>query len=1038
LSSVRFSFLVVTLPTSVIWAQASSPPMGSPASAHPIAVYQSMSWRNIGPFRGGRADAVAGVTSEAETFYLGTSGGGIYQTTNGGQRWTNISDGFLKTSSVGAIAVAPSDPNVIYAGMGENTARNNMISEGDGIYKSTDAGRTWRQIGLEATRVISRVRIHPSNPDLVYVAAQGSEWAPSPDRGVYRSRDGGATWKKVLFVSESSGPSDLAMDPANPRILYAAFWDHQRKPWFMRSGGPESGIYKTLDGGDSWQKLESKLPALMGKIAIAVSADHNRLYALIEASKGGLYRSDDAGKTWKLVNPSDSLMSRPYYYTKIYADPANPDVAWVQNQALLKTEDGGARFTAVETPHSDTHDLWINPLHPNSMAQADDGGGTISRDGGRTWSTEDNQATGQFYRVNTDDGFPYRVYGGQQDDSSVAIASWANGRGIGSGDWFKVGGCESAYVAFNPKDPALIYSDCYLGQLDEFDMRTRSARSVMAYPQVPMATPLGEIKYRFNWNAPLLVSRHEGNVIYHAAQKLLRSDDRGHTWREISPDLTQPTPQTQGDPGGPFWSEGTGGEIYDTIFYIAESPLDRNILWAGTDDGLLQLTRDGGKTWRKFALPGLPDAQMNAIEASWHDPATAYVAATRYRLGDNTPYLYKTTNYGETWEKIVDGLPADSWSHVIREDPARKDLLYAGTDTGAWVSFNGGKHWDSLQQNLPNTPVTDLQVHGTDLVAATGGRAFWILDDIAPLRRLDPPTIESTAYLFEPRPAIRTVLGSADPLTSDPPREWSPLGENPPSGAVLDFFLPRQIPASLEIVDAQGRMVRRFSSDASSQDPASALRVKPGMNRLVWNLRYQAVKGIPGAGVFRHMGGRLAAPGRYQVRLTVAGRTYAVPLEVLADPRVGAAPEKYAEQDQFLSGVEHDISELYQAVLRIRSVREQLQATQKRAADPAIEQAAADLIAKLTTLENALIQTKATGIHVIAEPARLDSHFNFLHFAANSWDPGITAGDRAVYADISKEWAKDKAQLEQILGRELSAFNRLYVARGLDTVIVPK
>jgi photosystem II stability/assembly factor-like uncharacterized protein len=997
-----------------------------------------MSWRNIGPFRGGRADAIAGVTSEPETFYLGTSGGGIYQTTNGGQRWTNISDGFLKRSSVGAIAVAPSDPNVIYAGMGENTARNNMISEGDGVYKSTDAGGTWRQVGLEATRVISRVRIHPSNPDLVYVAAQGTEWATSGDRGVYRSRDGGATWKKVLFVSENSGPSDLVMDPTNPRILYAAFWDHQRKPWYMRSGGPGSGLYKTMDGGDSWQKLESGLPELMGKIAIAVSADPNRLYALIEAYKGGLYRSDDAGKTWRLVNPSDSLMSRPYYYTKIYADPTNPDVAWVQNQALLKSVDGGARFTAVETPHSDTHDLWINPRHPNYMAQADDSGGTISRDGGRTWSTEDNQATGQFYRVNTDDEFPYKVYGGQQDASSVAIASWVNGRGIGSDDWFKVGGCESAYVAFNPKDPALIYSDCYLGQLDEFDTRTRSARSVMAYPQVPMASPLHEIKYRFNWNAPLLVSRHEGNVIYHAAQKLLRSDDRGRTWREISPDLTHPTAETQGDPGGPFWSEGTGGEIYDTIFYVAESPLDRNILWAGTDDGLVQVTRDGGKNWRKVALPGLLDAQMNAIEASWHDPATAYVAATRYRLGDNAPYLFKTTNYGETWEEIVDGLPADGWSHVVREDPLRPGLLYAGTDTGIWISFNAGKHWDSLQQNLPNTPVTDLQVHATDLVAATGGRAFWILDDITPLRQIDQRATESAAYLFEPRPAIRTVLGSADPLTSDPPREWSPLGENPPSGAVLDFFLPRQMPASLEIVDAQGTVVHRFSSDASSQDPASVLKVKPGMNRFVWNLRYQSVTGIPGAGVFRHMTGRLAAPGKYQVHLIAAGRTYSVPLELLADPRIGATPQKYAEQDQFLSRVEHDVSELYQAVLRLRSVREQLEAAKKRAADPAVEQAGANLITKLTTLEEALIQTKAVGIHVIAEPARLDSHFNFLHYAANSWDPGITEGDRVAYADISREWIKYKSQLDQILGSELAAFNRLYATRGLGAVIVPK
>jgi photosystem II stability/assembly factor-like uncharacterized protein len=1026
LLSKRIRYVIVlALPSYWIWAQ-----VALSTRASPTAVYQAMSWRNIGPFRGGRADAIAGVASEPKTFYLGTSGGGIYRTTNGGQRWTNISDGFLKTSSVGAIAVAPSDPNVIYAGMGENTARNNMIFEGDGVYKSTDAGGTWLPVGLEMTRVISRVRIHPSNPDLVYIAAQGTEWAPSADRGVYRSRDGGATWKKVLFVSNSSGPSDLAMDPSNPRILYAAFWDHERKPWFMRSGGPGSAIYKTVDAGETWQKLQSGLPELMGKIAITVSADRNRLYALVEAAKGGLYRSDDAGKTWRLVNPSDSLMSRPYYYTKIYADPTNPDVVWVQNMALLKSLDGGGRFTAVDTPHSDTHDLWIDPLHPNSMAQADDGGGTISRDGGKTWSTEDNQATGQFYRVNTDDSFPYRVYGGQQDASSVAIASGSNGLGIGPQDWFRVGGCESAYVAFHPKDPAFVYSDCYLGQVDEFDMRTKTARSIMAYPQVPMASALGEMKYRFNWNAPLLVSRHDGKVIYHAAQKLLRSEDRGGVWREISPDLTHPTVQTQGTTGGPFWSEGTGGEIYDTIFSVAESPLDRNILWAGSDDGQLTLTRDGGKSWHNVELPGLSGAQMNAIEASWHDPSTAYVAATRYRLGDHAPYLYKTTNFGETWEKIVDGLPAGSWSAVVREDPVRAGLLYAGTANGVWVSFDAGKHWESLQQNLPNTPVTDLQVHASDLVAATGGRAFWILDDIAPLRQSRPGMTESAPFLFEPRPAIRTVLGSADPLSSDPPREWSPQGENPPFGAVLDFYLPLQTTASLEIVNAGGAVVRRFTSDL--------LKSKPGMNRFVWDLRYDAVTAIQGAGVFRAMRGRIAVPGTYQVHLIVAGRTYSAPLEVLADPRITAAPQKYIEQDQFLSSVERDTSELYRAVRRLRSVREQLEAARKHAADPAVEQAGTDLIAKLTKVEDALIQAKAVGIRVIAEPARLDSHFNFLHFAANSWDPGVTEGDRAVYADISREWAKYKAQLDEILGAELSAFNKLYAARGVGAVIVPK
>jgi photosystem II stability/assembly factor-like uncharacterized protein len=977
---------------------------------------------------------VAGVPSKPRLYYFGSVGGGVWKTENAGESWTNITDGQLKTSSVGAIAVAHSDPNVIYVGMGENDARGVAISFGDGVYKSSDAGRTWKHIGLDQTRAISRIRVHPGNPDVVYVAAQGATFGAAKDRGVYRSKDGGVTWTNILFVNETSGPADLAMDPVNPRILYAAFWDHLRKPWEVRSGGPGSGIYKSVDGGDTWQKINEGLPALMGKIGIDVSAaNSDRLFAIVEADpKGGLYRSDDAGKTWTLQNDTDwALKTRSWYYMKVFADPKNPDVVWVLNADVSKSIDGGKTFSKVVVPHGDNHDLWINPGDSDNLIEANDGGANVTFDSGRSWSTQENQPTAQFYRVNTDDRFPYWVYGGQQDNTSVGIASRANGPGIGWKDWYPVGGCESAHVAFDPKNPELLYAGCYQGVITEFDRATMEARDVMEYPAMNLALPSRDMKYRFNWSAPIVVSQHDPKVIYHGSQILTRSDNRGRTWKEISPDLTHPDDKTQGYGGTPITNEGAGGEVYDTLYYVAESPQDKNTLWTGSDDGMLNVTRDQGKTWTKMTLPGAADAQINAIELSPHSAGTVYVAATRYKWNDMAPYIFKSADYGKTWEKLADGIAAESWAHVVREDPVRKDLLYAGTEHGIYVSFNGGRKWQSLQLNLPVTPVNDLQIHRNgDLVAATSGRAFWILDDLSPLRqaaeKLEP------VHIFQPRPAIRTNLGSAG--VTLPPR----LGKNPPAGAILDFYLEKEGPAKLEIRDTGGNLIRTYTTEKKEGQTVPELKVKAGMNRTNWDLRYDTPTPVPGVFLFGGVHGRKAIPGAYEVRLIAAGETKNAKLEVRDDPRVKVTPQQYAEQAKLLTEVYAAFDDAHKSVIRLRQLRTQIEDVVKRSSDKNVEASGKTLVEKLTIEEEALIQKRTVdGQSVINFPVRLDHHL--LTLANDVDDSGeLTDGARKRAADLLKQWNEHKTALATLMGPDLDTFNRLAAGAKVPYVTVPK
>ncbi|MFQ5705252.1 MAG: WD40/YVTN/BNR-like repeat-containing protein [Gemmatimonadales bacterium] len=1034
----RLATLTVAAAVLFNWSVAAQ---GS-AAQYDTTLYQAMEWRNIGPFRGGRSEAVAGVPSDNLTYYFGGTGGGVWKTTDAGITWTNISDGFFKTGSVGAIAVAGSDPNVVYVGMGEHAVRGVTTSHGDGVYKSTDAGKTWKHLGLDRTRAISRIRVHPHNPDLVYVAAQGAPYGPTEERGIYRSKDGGETWDLVLHVDETTGASDLAMDRTNPRILYAAFWDHLRRPWVVRSGGPGSAIYKSTDGGDNWEKLTKGLPSLMGKVSVDVSpANPERVWAIVEADSGGLFRSDDAGKSWKRLNSERVLRARAWYYIEVFADPQDEETVYVLNAPVLRSIDGGKTFTQIPIAHGDTHDLWINPNDNRILINANDGGATISFNGGKTWSTQENQPTAQFYRVNTDHRFPYWLYAGQQDNSSVAIASRTTDNvGIGWKDWFDAGGGEAAYVAFDPDNPVLLYATDIQGVITELDTRTKDRRSIQAYPFFGLGMDPVDMRYRFNWNAPVITSPHDPKVIYHAGNKLLRSDDRGATWTEMSPDLTRNEQDKQGKGGVPITNEAAGGEVYNTIFYVTESPLAQGTIWTGSDDGLVHLTRDGGATWEDVTPKDVGVAMINSIEASPHDAGSAYLAVTKYKFNDFTPHIYKTSNYGKSWKEIVSGIKQAAWVRVVREDPVRRGLLYAGTETGAYVSFDDGGRWQSLQLNLPIVPITDLKVEQNDLVAATQGRAFWILDDLSPLQQLTDEVASSSVHLFQPARTYRVGGG-----TADRPR----LGKNPPNGARLFYSLAR-VPDStvtLEILDGGGRVVRAFDSDTTKKRAAGAAKpisVRAGLNLVVWDLRHEAPPPIEGLnlGFFGGQGYRVK-PGNYTARLTVSGAVQTRSFEVAPDPRLDPGVADYDATDEFLQRLNARIVELHQSVARLESVRGQIENLVGRVKDLAdgeeIANSGKTLGDSMRAVEERLVQFKRkTPQDIVNFPPQLNMQLTTLMGNVDGTDYAPRAGAIERLNDLSAEWARVKVLVDELLGPELDKFNGMIRDKGVGGVILPR
>lgn len=1009
-----------------------------------------MKWRLIGPFRGGRVEAVTGVTGNPSVFYFGAVAGGVWKTTDAGLSWKPLFQ-HQAVSSIGAIAVDPQDPNVIYVGTGEPCLRGD-ISYGDGMYKSVDGGTTWTHIGLNDTRHIAKILIDAHDPNIIFVAAIGHAFGPNEERGVFRSTDAGKTWQRVLYKDDKTGAVDLTFASQNSHVLYAAMYQELRTPWSFTSGGPGSGIYKSIDGGTTWKQLEGHgLPSgVLGRIGIAVGADGERVYALIEAEKGGLYRSDNGGAMWHFVTGDHRYTQRAWYFMHIFADPKNTDTLYILNTGMYRSTDGGQTFKTLNAPHGDRHDLWIDPENTTRMIESDDGGATVSEDGGQTWTTEGNQPTAEFYHVATDQRFNYYVYGAQQDNSTVAIASRTDSGAITDRDWYDVGGGESGFVVPDPKNPNIVYAGSYDGLITRYNKANGQEEDITAWPLNPMGWGAATLKYRFQWTAPIAMSPFDSNTIYHGAQVLFKSTDQGQNWTVISPDLTRNDKSKQGSAGGPLTQDNTSVEYYDTIFAVAESPLTRGLIWVGSDDGLVHVTRDGGKAWSDVTPKNLSGwSRIDIIEPSPHAAGTAYLAADRSRWDDFRPYLYKTSDYGKTWTKITSGLPENIFTHAIREDTERKGLLFAGTETGIYVSFNDGAQWQSLQLNLPTVPVHDMTIHGNDLIVATHGRAFWSLDGISPLRQMNSEDATADTYLFKPETACR-FRGGRFRI----PGGFA-AGENPPSGAVIDYSLksaPKD-PIKLEILDAKGKVIRKYASKSEKSEAAppevsffgggrAALPAKAGLNRFEWDLRYEPPSVVPGAVAW---GGRpigpLAVPGEYQVKLTVAGKSYTAPLKLEEDPRIQVSAADLQKQFAFSLQIRDRITQAHDAVNQIREIHGQLTALEKRLEanekSKATADAAKDLDKKFTDVENALIQVKSkSGEDPLNFPIMIADQMMALDSTVESADNAPTQSSHEVFDLLSKQLDEQLAKYRQLKDKDLADFNKRIRSEDVPAISV--
>ncbi len=997
----------------------------------PDSAFKAMRYRSIGPFRGGRSAAVAGIPDQPFTYYFGASGGGVWKTPDGGNTWNNVSDGYFG-GSIGAIAVSTWDPNVVYVGGGEVTVRGN-VSHGNGVWKSTDAGQTWQHIGLADTRHIPRIRIHPKNPDLVYVAALGHLYGPNAQRGVFRSRDGGKTWERVLFINNEVGACDLLLDPNNPRVIYASTWRVKRTPYSLESGGDGCGLWKSSDGGDTWSELTRNpgLPkGMVGIIGVAVSpVDSKRVWAIIEAKDGGVFRSQDAGETWQRINSERKLRQRAWYYTRIYADPQDRDQVYVVNVRFFRSKDGGKSFTSISTPHGDHHDLWIAPENPRRMIIADDGGAQVSTDAGANWTTYMNQATAQFYRVTTDSHVPYRIYGAQQDNSTVRIVSRSNRFSIGERDWEPTAGGESGHLAPHPKNPDIVYGGSYAGYLERYNHRTGFSRNINAWPDDPIGHGAADQKYRFQWNFPIFFSPHDANTLYTAANVLFKTTDEGQTWVPISPDLTRNDPTKLGPSGGPITKDNTTVEYYCTIFAALESPHEPGVLWVGSDDGLIHLTRNGGEKWENVTPPGLPEwSQINSIEAHPTEKGGLYVAATRYKLDDFRPYIFKTLDYGKTWKAIDSGIAHDHFTRVIRADPDRAGLLYAGTEAGMYISFDDGDHWQPFQLNLPIVPITDLAIKNQDLIVATQGRSFWVLDDLTPLHQLTPAKLKQPAFLCTPRPCERRRGGFSV-------RALSGAGQNPPAGAVMYFHLKEKpaedTPMIVEILDSNEKVVQRYSTKPKQKEQQLP-ELEVGLNRLIWNLRYPGAETFPGMVLWGGgTSGPKAVPGDYQVRLCLGERTQKVPLTIRKDPRSQVTQEDLEAQFTFLMTIRDRLTETHRAIKRIRDVREQINALLKRVKEePEMEAVCSNakkMIKQLSAIEEALYQTKNQSAQdPLNFPIRLNNKLASVGSVAAQGDYRPTASCVAVAKDISTKIDIKLAELQRLLDKQLPKLNKQF------------
>ena len=1000
--------------------------------------YNALEYRLLGPFRGGRSAAVTGVPNQPNLFYFGSTGGGIWKTNDGGRTWENISDGFFG-GSIGAITVSKSDPNVIYVGGGEKTVRGN-VSSGYGIWKSVDAGKTWTDAGLKNSRHVPRIAVDPTNHDIVFAGVLGNIYKPTQDRGVYKSTDGGKTWRKTLFANENAGVVDLLIDPTNPRILYASTWRVQRTPYSLSSGGEGSALWKSTDRGETWTEISTKKgfpEGTLGIIGVTVSPVNNqRVWAIVEhKDKGGLYRSDDGGDTWKQVNSERDLRQRAWYYARVYADTQNVDVVYVLNVRYHKSTDGGKTFDTYRTPHGDHHDLWIAPENPDRIIVGDDGGAQITYDGGETWSTYHNQPTSQFYRVTTDNHFPYRIYAAQQDNSTIRIPHRTDGWSISDDDWEETAGGESAHIAVDPKDDDIVYGGSYDGFLTRVNHKRGTVRAINVWPDNPMGHGAEGMKYRFQWNFPIVFSKHNPNRLYTFSQHVHVTENEGQSWTIVSPDLTRNDPEKLKSSGGPITQDNTSVEYYCTIFAAQESPLKEGLLWVGSDDGLIHVTQNGGKTWDNVTPKGMPEWMMiNSVEPSAFDAGTCYVAGTKYKTGDFTPYLYKTTDYGKTWTKITNGINPEHFTRVVREDPKQKGLLYAGTETGMYISFNDGKNWQPFQLNLPIVPITDLAIKDNNLIVATQGRSLWIIDDLTVLHQLYKANANET-MLFKPKDTYSMDGGGrAGSKTS---------GTNHPSGVITYFNLKeydeKKDVISLTYFDRQGDTIKTFSTKNKKKDK---LEVKKGMNQFVWDMTYDGAEELDGMILWwASLDGPQAIPGVYKVNLKVNDEVKSQSFTIVADPRAESTQADMEKQFKFITDVNKTMDEAHKSIKKIRNIRDQLTAFETQYKD---NENVKDLLEKSKTLkeeftkiEEALYQTQnRSGQDPLNFPIRLTNKLGHLNALVGMGDFAPTDQDIAVKDELTAQINEQLKAFNALVADRINDFNLDFNARNLKYLFI--
>ncbi|WP_190810567.1 glycosyl hydrolase [Flagellimonas sp. S3867] len=1032
--------LLVALCLLVIPVQSQRKQKNQTVPEYPEELYSSLEYRLVGPFRGGRSAAVTGVPGEPNLFYFGATGGGVWKTTNGGRTWENISDGYFG-GSIGAVEVAKSDPNVIYVGGGEKTLRGN-VSSGYGIWKTENAGKTWSFAGLKNSRHVPRIRIHPTDYNTVYAAVLGNIYKPTNERGIYKSTDGGKNWRKVLFVNDQAGAVDLTFDPNNPRILYASTWRAKRTPYSLSSGGDGSALWKSTDSGETWKEIsknEGFPKDTLGIIGVTVSPKNSdRVWAIVEnKEKGGLYRSDDGGKKWTQVNSERKLRQRAWYYTRVYADTEDEDVVYVLNVRYHKSTDGGKTFNTFNAPHGDHHDLWISPENSKRMIIGDDGGAQVSYDGGETWSTYYNQPTAQFYRVTTDNAFPYRIYVAQQDNSTIRINHRSDDGSIGEDDWESTAGGESAHIAIDPTNNEIVYGGSYDGFLTRVNHKNKTVRGINVWPDNPMGHGAEAMKYRFQWNFPIIFSKHDPKKLYTFSNHVHMSTNEGQSWEVLSDDLTRNDPTKLVSSGGPITQDNTSVEYYCTIFAANESPIKEGLLWVGSDDGLIHVTKDGGASWENVTPPNMPEWNMiNSIEPSAFDEGTCYVAATRYKLGDFQPYLYKTTDFGKTWTKITNGINSEHFTRVLREDPKRKGLLYAGTETGMYISFNDGRNWQKFQLNLPIVPITDLVIKDNNLVVATQGRSVWVIDDLTVLHQQDTSQKTTSSILYQPKDSYRTKGSAAkEPSKTE--------GQNHPNGVITHFYMKdisEKDSISLTYTKMNGDTLATYSNFASKKD--KKIKVKKGGNTHVWDTRGKGAEKLKGMILWwANLSGAKAVPGNYKVHLNVNGSNKSQEFKILPDPRAEVSIADMQRQYDFISDINETIDRAHQSIKKIRKINAQLDAFTKQYKDNAQTE---DLVEKakkmkegFESVEKALYQTKnRSNQDPLNFPIRLTNKLGHLNSLVSIDDFPPTEQDIAVKNELAGQIKSQLSAFDDLVDKEMKEFNTEFNALNLEYLFI--